>query len=65
MNRSVNTITNLPDKVEALLKKGVRMTNPFSVEVGDEVNLENIAGSLTIYGGARINGDKTVIADDV
>jgi len=63
MNRSVNTITNLPDKVEALLKKGVRMTNPFSVDIGNEVNIDQISGNgVTIYPGCRIYGSKTVIS---
>ncbi|MCX5848842.1 MAG: hypothetical protein NTW65_05290 [Deltaproteobacteria bacterium] len=41
------------------------MTAPFSVEIGDEVNLERISGSLTIYGAARIYGKNTLIAPDV
>ncbi len=55
----------LPQNISILLKKGVRMTNPFSVEISDEVNLENIAGSLIIYGAARICGENTLIAEDV
>jgi hypothetical protein len=35
------------------------------VEIGTEVKLERIAGSLTIYGAARICGEKTLIAEDV
>ena len=63
MNRSVNTITDLPDKVDALLKKGVRMTNPFSVDIGNEVNIDQISGKgVTIYPGCRIYGSKTVIS---
>ena len=65
MNRSVKKNISLPDKVEALLKKGVRMTNPFSVEIGKEVNLDKIAGSVTIYGAARIYGEETLISQDV
>jgi hypothetical protein len=64
MNRAVKKNINLPDNVEALLKKGVRMTNPFSVEIGKEVNLDKIAGSVTIYGAARICGEETLIAQD-
>ena len=63
MNRSVNTNTNLPDKLDALLKKGVRMTNPFSVDIGNEVNVDQISGKgVTIYPGSRIYGSKTVIS---
>ena len=65
MNRAVKNNITLPDKVEALLKKGVRMTNPFSVEIGNEVNLDKIADSVTIYGAARIYGEETMIAQNV
>ena len=65
MNRAVKKNISLPDKVETLLKKGVRMTNPFSVEIGKEVNLDKIADSVTIYGAARIYGEETLIAQDV
>ncbi len=65
MNRSVKKNISLPDKVEALLKKGVRMTNPFSVEIGKEVNLDKIASSVTIYGVVRIYGEETLISSDV
>jgi UDP-N-acetylglucosamine/UDP-N-acetylgalactosamine diphosphorylase len=41
------------------------MTAPFSVEIGDEVNPERIAGSSIIYGAARIYGENTLIAQDV
>ncbi|MGP8153072.1 MAG: hypothetical protein ACLQBQ_02845 [Smithella sp.] len=41
------------------------MTAPFSVEIGDEVNLEKISGSLIIYGAARIYGENTLISPDV
>ena len=59
MARAVKKAVTLPQNITSLLKKGVRMTNPFSVEISDEVNLENIAGSLIIYGAARICGENT------
>ena len=65
MTRAIKKTAILPQKVIYLLKKGVRMTAPFSVEIGDEVNPERIAGSTIIYGPARIYGENTVIADDV
>ena len=65
MARAVKKAVTLPQNITSLLKKGVRMTNPFSVEISDEVNLENIAGSLIIYGAARIWGENTLIAEDV
>ena len=65
MNRTTKKTVILPQKVICLLKKGVRMTAPFSVEIGDEVNPERIAGSTTIYGPARIYGKNTLICPDV
>ncbi len=65
MARDVKKAVTLPQNITSLLKKGVRMTNPFSVEISDEVNLKNIDGSLIIYGAARISGENTLIAEDV
>ena len=65
MAKATKKTAILPEKVTSLLKKGVRMTNPFSVEIGEEVNLKRIAGSLVIYGVARIYGENTVIAEGV
>jgi UDP-N-acetylglucosamine/UDP-N-acetylgalactosamine diphosphorylase len=65
MTRAIKKNANLPEKVTCLLKKGVRMTAPFSVEIGDEVNPERIDSSLIIYGAARICGENTLIAQDV
>ena len=65
MTRTIKKTAILPEKVICLLKKGVRMTAPFSVEIGDEVNPERIAGSSIIYGAARIYGENTLIAQDV
>jgi len=65
MTITIKKTVILPQKVICLLKKGVRMTNPFSVEIGDEVNPERIADSSIIYGSARIYGKNTLIAPDV
>jgi UDP-N-acetylglucosamine/UDP-N-acetylgalactosamine diphosphorylase len=65
MARAIKKNLNLPEKVTCLLKKGVRMTAPFSVEIGNEVNPERIDSSLIIYGAARICGENTLIAQDV
>jgi len=65
MTRTIIKTVTLPEKVICLLKKGVRMTNPFSVEIGDEVNPERISASLTIYGATRIYGKDTLISRDV
>src|SRR5208337_2418339 len=65
MTRTIKKTVTLPQKVICLLKKGVRMTAPFSVEIGDEVNLSRISDSLTIYGAARICGKNTLISGKV
>ena len=49
-----------------MVKKGVRFTAPFSVEIGEEVSLERISGrGVVIYGGAKIYGVKTLISAGV
>jgi len=65
MTRAIKKSAIIPEKVNFLLKKGVRMTAPFSVEIGEEVDLKRIDGSLIIYGAARICGENTLIAQDV
>lgn len=65
MTRTIKKTVTLSPKVICLLKKGVRMTAPFSVEIGDEVNLEKIADSSIIYGAARIYGENTLISPEV
>ena len=57
---------SLPDKVRELMGKGVIITNPFSVEIGDEVPLERISGQgVVFYGGTKIYGAKTLISAGV
>src|SRR4030043_1475757 len=65
MIRAFKKNAAMPEKVNFLLKKGVRMTAPFSVEIGEEVDLKRIDGSLIIYGAARIYGDTTLISPGV
>ncbi|HRS97028.1 MAG TPA: UDP-N-acetylglucosamine pyrophosphorylase [Smithella sp.] len=65
MNQGVKKEAKLPARVMDLLKKGVRMTAPFSVEIGDEVDPAKISKSLVIYGPARISGSNTFIAENV
>lgn len=49
-------------KVEQLIKKGVKIAAPLSVEIGDEVNIDNISSKgVTLYAGVKIFGDSTVI----
>jgi len=56
-----------PDKkIERLLKKGVKIPSPLTVEVGDEVQVNHVSGNgVNIYPGCRIHGEKTVISANV
>ncbi len=50
-------------KIRQLLKKGVDIPNPLSLDIGDEVNIDQISSEgVKIYPGCRIYGDKTVIS---
>ncbi len=45
------------------MKKGVDISNPATIAIGDEVNVEQISGNgVKIYPGCRIYGKKTVIS---
>ena len=53
---------NLNNKIIHLIEKGVRIPNPESVDIGDEVDTENISGNgVTIYTGCKIFGSSTLI----
>ena len=53
---------NLNNKIKLLIEKGVRIPNPESVEIGDEVDSEKISGNgVTIYTGCKIFGRSTLI----
>lgn len=54
--------TEFPDRVIELMRKGVNIPTPFSVEVGEEVDIDRISGSgVTLHSGTRIYGAKTLI----
>jgi len=54
------------DKIEQLIKKGVSIPAPFTLDVGDEVKIDQISGKgVRIYPGCRIYGEKTVISAGV
>ncbi len=54
------------ETVLKLLKKGVTISNPFSIEIGEEVNLDRISAQrVVLYGGTRIAGKKTLISAGV
>ena len=51
------------DRITALIQKGVEILNPASVDLGNEVDIDRIAGTgVRIYPGCRIYGKETVIA---
>ena len=56
----------LPSPVVKLLQKGVRMPEPFSVDIGPEVNPERISGDgVVFFGGTRLRGARTLISSGV
>jgi UDP-N-acetylglucosamine/UDP-N-acetylgalactosamine diphosphorylase len=51
------------ETIKRLIKKGVNIPNPGTVDIGGDVNVDRISGKdVTIYPGCRIYGDKTVIS---
>jgi UDP-N-acetylglucosamine/UDP-N-acetylgalactosamine diphosphorylase len=51
-------------KIADLIRKGVDIPNPLTLDIGDEVPLKHISGNgVKIYPGCRIYGKSTVIAD--
>ena len=49
-------------KIEKLIKKGVKIPNPDSVEIGDDVDTDRISGNKTIiYSGCKVFGSSTLI----
>ncbi|MCK4390019.1 MAG: protein GlmU [Desulfobacterales bacterium] len=54
------------EKVEQLIRKGVAVPNPESVLIGNELELNRIAGDgVVIYPGCKIFGEKTLIMSGV
>ena len=52
----------IQDNINKLIAKGVKITNPFSIEVGKEVDVDRISGEgVTLHSGTRIYGAKTLI----
>jgi bifunctional UDP-N-acetylglucosamine pyrophosphorylase/glucosamine-1-phosphate N-acetyltransferase len=51
-------------KTQQLIGKGVRIPNPESITIGDDVSLDNISGrGVVIHAGSKIFGPKTVIGE--
>lgn len=56
----------ITEKVKEVIAKGVRITDPFFVEIGEEVSPERISGQgVVLYGGTKIYGAKTLISTGV
>ncbi|HEX2855865.1 MAG TPA: UDP-N-acetylglucosamine pyrophosphorylase [Propionibacteriaceae bacterium] len=52
--------------VQALIDKGVRIVNPASVEIADDVDPERISGDgVVIHAGCRVRGASTVLSAGV
>ncbi|MDO4411743.1 UDP-N-acetylglucosamine pyrophosphorylase [Cutibacterium sp.] len=51
------------DKIANLIDKGVRIPNPLTVDIDDDVDIDNISGEGVVIGpGCRIRGRRTVIS---
>ena len=51
-------------KIAELIRKGVDIPNPLTLDIGDEVRIDQISGEgVRIYPGCRIYGEKTVISE--
>ena len=49
-------------KISELIQKGVKISNPASIAIGDEVEIDRISGDgVVIYSGCRIFGKDTLI----
>ena len=52
-------------KITQIIKKGVRIACPESVEIGNDVDVDKISGQgVVIHAGSKILGDKTLILRD-
>lgn len=51
-------------KIQVLINKGVRILDPGSVHIGEDVNPDRISGDrVTIYPGSRIYGNDTIVLE--
>ena len=54
------------ERVARLIEKGVTIPAPYTVDIGDDVDLSRISGNdVVIYPGCRIYGAQTVISAGV
>ncbi len=55
-----------PHKIIELIRRGVDIPNPLTLDVGEKVQVDRISGKgVKIYPGCRIYGEKTVISEGV
>ncbi|MEA2014970.1 MAG: UDP-N-acetylglucosamine pyrophosphorylase [Thermodesulfobacteriota bacterium] len=55
----------LSDKIISLMEKGVRIPNPCSVDIGEDVDIDRISGrGVVLYSGTKLYGNKTLICAD-
>ena len=48
--------------IHKLMEKGVRIPNPESVDVGEDIRIDRIAGQgVTIFSGCKLYGPETLI----
>ncbi len=48
-------------QVKRLVERGVAITHPMTVDIGGDIDPDMISPGVTIHGGCRISGKKTVI----
>ena len=54
------------EKIVRIINKGVDIPNPLTLDIGDEVSVDQISGTgVALYPGSRIYGAKTVISSGV
>lgn len=54
----------MPKIKRALLEKGVRMPNPDSVDIAEDIQTERISGNgVVLHAGTRLVGSRTLISD--
>ncbi|MGD7732253.1 UDP-N-acetylglucosamine pyrophosphorylase [Propionibacteriaceae bacterium G57] len=49
-------------KVAALIARGASVPNPWSVDIDDDVTIDQIADDVTLHPGVRLRGARTVIS---
>lgn len=54
----------MPEIKRALMEKGVRMPNPDSVDIAQDIQFDRISGnSVVLHAGTRLAGSRTLISD--